>query len=258
MTNLCHHPENVPALDLPNTILEKIGTLTLTEYLGHGFSNHHWRLTTENHCYIWRQFGPTPPGANRANERLALTHLQAFPWAPKLVIDSSEGILFEAALETSPRGEISSTQRQQLIQAIITLWQQQIPLSQMDYPKLIRHYATLASTIDTKPVSQLMDIAHRWKTDQFCVIHQDIHIDNLVMTDTGFLLIDWEYAVIGNPWIDAIALDRMLSLTQDEKNLIQQHLPDLEIKHPWQAMHQWLNQLDQLWFAAQKAKLVVE
>lgn len=259
MTQPCHHRQIPPPLRLPATLLAELGTFREVNYLGHGCSNHHWRLSGEKQDYIWRQFGPTPPGASRSNERLALSALQHFAWVPKLIHESAEGMLFlaEQALEFKPT-ELSHQQRQQLIETVTTLWQQPIALKQMDYPELITHYATLAGQVDKQPLQPLLQLAKRWDPHFFCVIHQDIHADNLLLTRHGCILIDWEYTVIGNPWIDAVALDRMLHLTHNEKKQLEHHLPFMEMQHPWQEMQQWLTRLDQLWYAAQMPKAVVE
>lgn len=228
-------------------------------YLGQGTCNHHWQIDTESQSYIWRQFGPTPPGASRDNERHVLKQLQHFDWAPKLVLDRPEGLLFHAEIPSETRiSALKPEQRKKLINAILTLWQQPIAVTAMDYRNLIHHYAQLADPYPENKLTYLLDSVSHWKIDDFCLIHQDIHADNLVITDQGILLIDWEYTTLGNPWIDAVALDRMLTLNTSEKKQLESHLPDTPFHYPWDEMHRWLAELDQLWYAAQSAKIVIE
>ena len=232
-------------------------------YLGQGTCNHHWQIDTESQSYIWRQFGPTPPGASRNNERQVLKQLQHFDWVPKLVLDRPEGLLFHAVTPRDTKiSALKQEQRQQLIDSILTLWQQPIAVAAMDYSVLIHHYAQLAATYPEDKLKYLLDNLSHWKTEDFCLIHQDIHAENLVITDQGILLIDWEYTTFGNPWIDAVALDRMLKLSPTEKQQLESYLPNFKNHNKkndhWSEMHRWLEALDQLWYAAQSSQIVVE
>ncbi len=259
MTDPIHQRAILPELHLPDELAHSIGSIEKAEYLGHGSTNCHWRLTTSKGYFIWRQFGPTPPGANRYHERQVLRQLQHLSWVPKLIFDCPDGVLFEAieSLSTTP-DQLSIPQRKEMLEAIICLWQQTIPLETMDYPELISHYATLAPAFSHTQVKWLIQQAEQWDSHDFCLIHQDIHAGNLVFSKDSFLLIDWEYVVLGNPWIDAIALDRMLNLSASEKSLLACHLPDLNMTSPWQTMHQWLETLDQLWYAAHQGQAVLK
>lgn len=257
MTQLSHHlsPTTLAAV-LPNALHHYLSAPINIEYLGQGSCNRHWRLSTADMTCIWREFGPTPPGANRDLERRVLAQLQGHAWVPELLLDLPEGLLFRASPGAQPlQMPLSSTQRSQLLSAVLTLWQQPIEAPAQDYPALIRHYASLAERLACPMTAALIDTAQHWNPQHFCLIHQDIHPGNLLLTDQGIQLIDWEYAVCGNPWIDAVALDRMLSLSPAEKQLLQEQLPTLEHADPWVQVSVWLTQLDQLWHQAQTAQL---
>jgi thiamine kinase len=45
--------------------------------------------------------------------------------------------------------------------------------------------------------------------------HQDIHPDNLLLTETGILLLDWEYAAANDSYIDLASLLESLSLSTE-------------------------------------------
>lgn len=249
-SNLAHAIDDLLRSLLPNLI--KI------EYLGQGSCNRHWRIETDSESYIWRHFGPTPPGASRSNERKILAQLQHFDWVPKLVLDRPEGLLFRAVTQNNIQiSELTHEQRQQLIDAILTLWRQPVCVAAMDYENLILQYVQLAKDYPDDKLNYLLNNVRQWHKDDFCLIHQDIHAENLVITDQNILLIDWEYTTLGNPWIDAVALDRMLKLNPSEREQLERHLPQMYTDNPWYEMHHWLETLDQLWYAAQSSKIVV-
>lgn len=254
MTDLRHHL----SVELPQALQEHLPAIQSTQFLGQGSRNRHWRLHTEKQVYIWREFGVTPPGANRQLEIQALQTLQSKPWAPRLELCLSEGLLFLADANAVPmQNTLNQQQRRQLLQAVLSLWQHPFDVVPNDYSQLIHDYATLAGPTYATMAKQLLDVCRHWEMADFCLIHQDLHPGNLLLTDQGIQLIDWEYAVRGNPWIDAVALERMLGLSPAERQLLEAQLPDLGCNDPWLLMGRWLTQLDSLWQAAQHAQSVV-
>lgn len=254
MTHLRHHLSAV----LPQALQAHLPSIQSMQFLGQGSRNRHWRLHTAQQVYIWREFGITPPGANRQLELQVLQTLQSKPWVPRLELCLPEGVLFLADANAVPMQDtLNPQQRQQLLQAVLALWQHPFDAAPNDYIQLIHDYAALAGPDYIALAEQLLDTCHHWQPEDFCLIHQDLHPGNLLLTDQGILLIDWEYAVRGNPWIDAVALERMLRLSPTERQLLETRLPRLACKDPWQTMGDWLTQLDSLWQAAQKAQSVV-
>ncbi|WP_417583591.1 phosphotransferase [Nitrincola sp.] len=254
MTDLRHHLSAI----LPQAVRDHLPPIQSMQFLGQGSRNRHWRLHTAEQVYIWREFGVTPPGANRQLELKVLETLQPKPWVPRLELCLPEGVLFVADANAEPMQDtLNPHQRQQLLHAVVTLWQHPFDVAPNDYVQLIHDYAVLAGPSYDALAEQLLAICCHWNTKDFCLIHQDLHPGNLLITDQGIQLIDWEYAVRGNPWIDAVALQRMLGLSPAERQLLETRLPDLGCNDPWQVMGHWLTQLDSLWQAAQKAQSVV-
>lgn len=254
MTHLRHHL----SAELPQALKAYLPPIQSIQFLGQGSRNRHWRIYTAQQVYVWREFGITAPGANRELELQVLQTLKSKPWAPRLELCLPEGVLFLADADAEPmKNTFNKQQRQQLLQAVLALWQHPIDAAPNDYIKLIHDYVTLAGPTYTDLAEQLLDVCRHWETAKFCLIHQDLHPGNLLHTDQGIQLIDWEYAVRGNPWIDAVALERMLGLSPTERQLLEAQLPNLGFNDPWLVMGRWLMQLDSLWQAAQKAQSVV-
>ncbi len=254
MTHLSHHLST----ELPLAVQDHLAPIQSMQFLGQGSRNRHWRLHTAEQVYIWREFGVTPPGANRQLELQVLQTLQSKPWAPQLELCLPEGVLFVADANAVPMpNTLNPQQRQQLLQAVLALWQHPFNAAPNDYIQLIHDYAALAGPTYDYLAEQLLDGCCHWQPEDFCLIHQDLHPGNLLITDQGIQLIDWEYAMRGNPWIDAVALQHMLELSPAERQLLETQLPDLACHDPWQVMGRWLTQLDSLWQAAQKAQSVI-
>jgi thiamine kinase len=245
---------NQPILHLPTELITWLKTLPDIDYIGAGTANQHWRLTCGSQRYIWRERIHHQPGSSQIAERLALQCLDGRSWAPKVCLYLEEGILFyDQATHTFDPQTLTPSQRQHLLQSITELWQIPFQGHQMNYTALIKNYADLAGHgADTDALaSSLLAESYLWRDEMMCFIHQDIHPGNLLLSNEQVILIDWEYATRGNPWIDAIALQRMLQLTQTERQFLMHYLPTYPAENAWSRMSLWLTQLDALWSRAQ-------
>lgn len=220
-------------------------------FLAQGFGNSHWLLRTPSGMLVWRQFGAAP-GSNHLRETRLLHSLQHHSWTPRLLpTDSPLGLLMQQAAGQHPCVQtLTDTQRQGLLQLVQQLWQHPCEKeSPLDYPALLRHYwqQAGASTSLQPLLESLITTTQDWPVSSFCLTHHDLHGGNLLLHKNDWTLLDWEYAAPGNPWIDAVSLDRFLHLTPAEKQQLQVLLPTLPLSDPWQTTRQWLEALDQLW-----------
>lgn len=226
--------------------------LTPPEFMAAGTGNDHWLLHTQAGELVWRQFG-TAPGSSHPREASLLQQLQPQDWAPRLLLACPQGLLMHRAPGQHPQArQLTPVQRQQLMQLLIQLWQQPCDLPTQDYRQLLQDYWQGGGqpTELQALVTQLDAEAARWPATSQRLTHHDLHGGNLLLADNRWTLLDWEYAAPGNPWIDAVSLDRFLPLTPSEKHQLQAALPDLGHTDPWHVMHEWLNGLDQLWHQA--------
>ncbi len=243
------HSSLKPSLKLP-PLPDEWTPLRPPTYLN-GTSGHHlWRLKTLSGELIWRQ-SLQAPGADPHREIQVLQALQSYDWVPDLLFHTPKGdqLLRFYPGQHPERTSLNSGQRLALIQRLIQLWQTPAQLAAMDYSALILDYQQQAQSQPqaTLLAQALLNEVAAWSRPLNQLTHHDLHAQNLLLHDKTWMLLDWEYAAPGNPWIDAIALDRMWSLTSEEKQRLETALPCLDIPHPWQQMHQWLDRLDQLW-----------
>lgn len=247
-----HH--DAPSVSpLLNTLLANIDEV---DFLGIGSANPHWRVKAGADTYVWRQFGPdrASPGTDHAREARILAAIAAHPWAPTLVARSpGHGLLFRASSGRHPRpADLSPEQRIALLEAVIECWSTVVDEPPRDYVQLITAYAGLApaSVRRDELVAALIETCAGWNGEDFRLTHHDLHPGNLLLDGNRWTLIDWEYAGVGNPWFDAVALDEMLNLTPDEKSLIAPYLANHSDSGQWQSMICWRNQLNDLWALA--------
>lgn len=220
-------------------------------FLAQGFGNSHWLLRTPSGMLVWRQFGAAP-GSNHLRETRLLHNLQHHLWAPRLLpLATTHGLLMHQAEGQHPDARtLTTTQRHSLLQLVQQLWQHPCKNEPaLDYPALLQHYWQQAGARpELQPLLEsLSQATTHWPVSTFRLTHHDLHGGNLLLKGENWTLLDWEYAAPGNPWIDAVSLDRFLHLTAAEKQQLQACLPTLQQAEPWQAMQHWLQGLDQLW-----------
>ncbi|MDR9468808.1 phosphotransferase [Marinospirillum sp.] len=234
-------------LNLPPLATE-FSPLQAPVFMAEGSGNAHWLLHTPSGSLVWRQFGQAP-GSDHSRETWLLQQLQIHPWVPRLIQSFPSGLLFEQVPGHHPDAPgLNPLQREGLLQLVMELWQQPCNLPALNYEDLLFDY--WQKTGYASPVQPLLEqlnkAAARWPA-LTQLTHHDLHAGNLLLENNHWVLLDWEYAAPGNPWIDAAALDRWLTLSDTEKKQLEILLPELSLSDPWQEMADWLEGLDQLW-----------
>ena len=229
------------------------------EFFAEGTGNSHWLITSPVGKLVWRQFGQAP-GVDHQRETKLLTSLQNKAWVPRLLLAVDNlGLLMEFAEGEHPQAEqLTKNQRQSLINLALELWQTPNEVAAQNYPQLLNNYWQLAgSQTASKPLLEaLVKESQSWPSSCYRLTHHDLHAGNLLLNNKGlnnqsWILLDWEYAALGNPWLDAVSLDRFMSLTNDEKAQLEAALPPLAVyTNPWQSLGRWLADLDSLWESA--------
>lgn len=169
------------------------------------------------------------PGVDRAREAEVLAQLQGQPWAPWVLhcalsadeqTDDKEG---HGWLLTHWHGDsltdpLTAAQRAQLRTAVAA-WQaleldaQTVPANSlhMDYTALLAGYAAqLVGLPMERALQQMVERASRELARlpgvPAVLTHHDLHPGNLCVHQDTLVVLDWEYAALGNAWFDAAAL----------------------------------------------------
>lgn len=245
-----HHDE-VP---LNAVVWELIDDIQAISFLAAGTSHAHWCVETSTDTLVWRQSRTKPfavAGSRPDREVRVLQALQQHTWTPELITDvANVGMLLRYCPGTHPSPEQLNNQRVRaaLLDHLCALWQTPTDVKPYHYESLIREY--LERTPD--PAAN-QDLAERliqqaqWQVESFRLTHHDLHAENLLLDQEHWFILDWEYAGLANPWVDAVMLDRLLTLSAAEKHRLERVLPDIGGVEPWQEMREWLDGLDELW-----------
>ena len=197
----------------------------------------HSQLLTLNSTVVLRlnAHEADTPGVSRSREASILNRIQPYHWAPQIIKNSPElGWCLMHHYQTIPLNiedqSLPSPYETQLLAAVDEL--QAIPIPAGD--ELISDYRALLNDTYIPIAEQRNDEqAHRWVQTiknnlaslpavPTCLVHHDLHLGNfaatteITNTEYQLIILDWEYAAIGNPWFDASCLSRYLSISADK------------------------------------------
>lgn len=242
--------------DLPARVADHLTSPIRTERLVQGTSNELWRLRTPEGDWVWRRFAPAgrTPGVNRKRERTVLQALAGQSWAPRIELWVDQGMLMPLYTGEAPQADaLTLADRQALLDCLVALWQTPVDWPAYDYRQMVTDYARTApaDSVNRERVARLLAGCADWPAASPCLTHHDLHMGNLLFHNGRWILLDWEYASPGNPWIDAVSVDRWLDLTDAEKAHLAPALARWALSgDSWQGYHAWVDDLEALWYAA--------
>lgn len=165
-------------------------------------------------------------GVCRQREDFMIRVIQGYRWGMQVLLNEpDEGwcVMKHHGLSLGG-GPITGHIVSQLTLAVSELQQAGLPeseeelrLARIDYPSLFHRYQQQLNQ-ESDPVTwlerlnRLVDIYAALPQVPECYTHHDLHPGNCCWQDGRLVLIDWEYAGIGNPWFDAAALYRYCGL----------------------------------------------
>ncbi|BBB30382.1 phosphotransferase [Neptunomonas japonica] len=156
-------------------------------------------------------------GVCRQREEKVLSLLGTKAWAPevfqqKLPDETQSGWLLMKRYTTLDDAPIADLHAQ--ILACVSDWQQIRSMPTYDYQALWDAYQQKINDLDNtlqaqallSSVCALMLELNITAKVELCLVHHDLHKRNLLNNVGQLVVIDWEYAGLGNPWLDAAAL----------------------------------------------------
>jgi thiamine kinase len=182
----------------------------LVELLSGGLSNRCWKVTSaDDNCFVWRPNSAASHafGISRMREHRLLEALEECHFAPDAVYLNDLGLLVEWIDEDSdshiPIGELELTGMLARVHAV-DIHTKPIPLFaytakvdnywvQLGDPKVRAEYESLYQRYRNLPTVPPVEP---------CLCHLDLGEYNLVMTEGGLKVIDWEYAGVTDPRLD--------------------------------------------------------
>ncbi|MFT6916446.1 MAG: thiamine kinase [Motiliproteus sp.] len=166
-------------------------------------------------------------GVDRRREAAVLEVIQGYGWAPRVLhngwqqgwcLMADEGMAIGPSTADSPLPA--------LLEALAE-WQQldcqALARRPFDYPALFAAYrSALQAASHPLAINVLKQLTQLFATlppVPACLTHHDLHWGNLCRPAetgaSGLVVLDWEYAGIGNPWFDAAALRQSFGVTPE-------------------------------------------
>jgi thiamine kinase-like enzyme len=192
--------------------------------VSHALSNKVFKLISEHGEYGLRLNNPNSDslGIDRDNEASILKLIEKHPWSPKVEYISRTLLLshwYQRKTTTGERNDLSL-----LMDLLASV--HQVPLSDITNLQTMNvtdHIQKYISQIET-PVAFINAVTNFCYHYQFpedkVLCHHDWHEGNLIMTNNELILLDWEYAAIGDPLIDIACFINGLELKEPEINTI--------------------------------------
>ncbi len=180
-----------------------------------GLTNRSWKVSRKPGDVIWRPASPllVDLGMSRQAEYDVLSFLHCHSFAPDVHYFGEEGIANQwidgTPLTRTPEPftmiEVMAQYHQlELNQSLLSA------LPKFDYLyKVSTYWNNVSDSNRFESVERLVTLAlsapkSLFETEIQCLLHCDLGYYNLIQTENGIAIIDWEYACIGDPIIDAV------------------------------------------------------
>lgn len=195
------------------------------------------------------------PGVDHAREQVILDRIQRFTWAPSVQVNCpAMGVIMMS--HAGLVNEVASIDLARVCQALSDVHTiDDVP--RLHYAELFQQYRNALAhegfrqlIDDTElTLSCLPDIGE-------CLVHHDLHEGNLCWHNGWLTIIDWEYAGLGNPWLDYAVLARDL---QADRSTLQgfsrlKSLSESEFNQGIAAAIGVVDQLETIWHHYQQIK----
>jgi len=192
-------------------------TPSYAQTLTGGLTNRCWKVVTaEGVAYVWRPNTPITKAfsISRFQEYQILAAIEPSHIAPKARLINDQGLLVDWVEGQSLTNELSFDSLLKAMIKIHSLDTSRVPVAPFNYTARVDHYwMQLNQQHQCEPY---LSIYQRWRSAPSLadVGHTLCHFDlagyNMVKTESGNKVIDWEYAAIADPRLDlTLSIDVM-------------------------------------------------
>lgn len=174
-----------------------------------GLTNRCWKITLSSGIsYVWR---PTTTvtaafGISRQREHQVLSALQTTGIAPQPVVLNTHGLLVEWLEGEALHDGTTPSELTSLLARVHKIDPQRLSIPRFDFTRYIEHYWQQLDEQYKTPA--VIACYQRWRhapTLEFItpvLCHCDLAGYNLVRSEKGMQVIDWEYATLADPRLD--------------------------------------------------------
>lgn len=174
-----------------------------------GLTNRCWKVvTSDGQAYVWRPNTPITKAfsISRFQEYQILAAIESTGIAPHAVYINDQGLLVSWVEGESLTQGLPFESLLKTMVAIHNIDTQRIPVAPFNFTARVDHYWMLLE--EQYKVEPYLSLYNRWRSSPSLadVGHTLCHFDlagyNMVKTEQGNKVIDWEYAAIADPRLD--------------------------------------------------------
>ena len=144
-------------------------------------------------------------GVDRRRETDILNAVQGRPWAPEVVAIDNDGLL-TAWVDGQPPASGEKTDLDWLAQALTEVHAESPGVGTLNMADQIRHLMEQGPPLESTIAQALLRQCDDYRLPgSLTLCHHDWHPGNIVVTNRGWVLLDWEFAALGDPVMDVAA-----------------------------------------------------
>ena len=193
------------------------------------------------------------PGINRQREQQVLVRIAGFSWAPDVLESSVDQLILRQYQE------LSNIPEQADLLAIVAQWQSISDVPEQEYDLIWKGYQEKIDAVSA-PEQRAFLQENLDRTKRLfgalpkipdCLAHHDLHIGNLLQNKQKLVVLDWEYAGLGSPWLDVAALSEEFGceVAALAKLPLFEHLNTEDFQSALKTAIALRSGLNQLWYA---------
>lgn len=182
-----------------------------------GLTNRCWKVVlSENESYVWRPVTSITKAfsISRFQEFQILNALKPTDLAPSAIYLNDHGLLVSWVEGSTSNNDIKLDSLLKLLGRVHEFDATKLPIAPFNYTARVDHYWILLN--EQNKVEPFLSIYNQWRLAPNLVdvghvlCHLDLAGHNIVRTDAGNKIIDWEYATITDPRLDLVLSAEMM------------------------------------------------